>query len=709
MSKPTPTLEPYRATLRVGFVPSTFDADARTVKVLLYPRGFTRLTRDPEDPWGGELVEETFSLEPGHVRMERAQHGLPLLADHAWSAWEPGLESLENVLGKLDNVNITPTGIEAILRFSQRESIQWVIDDVEAGILDAVSMGALTYRSRREQREGRPTLLTWIDWELVEGSLTPVQAAPGARTQSASRPQGATARKESSMGDTTKTDEGKTEGTSEAGAAEAKPATLAHDVEAAVERGVKLRMQTARELKALGRKYGIADDEVDEIVEAAKTPDAARLSLLNKLKDGQAPRTEPAHGVELGEEAGDKLIKLGAAAILQRVFGTAKDENGVSLYEKALKDKRLAGVKPGDQTVERVAQMALMDIGQELLEEQSGGKINARHFRGLDPYDRAKVVMGQRKLASGMNTVSHFPITANTVVNVGLRQRYMERVSEWKRVSRKENLPNFKSTTYIGAGQFPALLDVGEHGTYQRGSWTESDFSLRLGKGGRIVSWTWELMLADDFNMIGRIIADAGQAARRYEDRKFRARIVANKMSDGATDFFSSANANISAVVGTPSVTTMKGALKKMAAQKGFAYPAGEVDADGNDITDGDDLILRPRLWMLGSDDYTDAEALLGAGYIPTAASGAPTPRMVRLRDGLIEEPFLDSQSPVFSVMFCDPNELAAVQHGHLASEDGPVFDQEDGFTVEGIDFKARDTFYVELVEPKAAVKITRS
>ncbi|MCC7539424.1 MAG: hypothetical protein IT379_24580, partial [Deltaproteobacteria bacterium] len=483
-------------------------------------------------------------------------------------------------------------------------------------------------------------------------------------------------------------------------------ATLATDAE--VERRVKLRMQTARELKEIGRKYNVADDFIEDLVEKAKTPEAAKLALLNKLAGQQPAKTEPAHGIELGEDAGDKLIKLGAAAILHRVLGDSKDDKGVRLYDKALRDKRLSGVKAGDAAVERVAQMSLMDIGQELLEEQSGGKINARHFRGLDPYERAKIVMGQRKL-SGANTTSHFPIIANTVVNVGLRQRYMERVSEWKRVARKENLPNFKSTTYIGAGQFPALLDVGEKGTYQRGSWTESDFTLRLGKGGRIVSWTWELQLADDFNMIGRIIADAAVAAQRYEDRKFRARIVANKMSDGTTDFFSVANANISGTTGTPSVTTMKAALKKMAAQKGNPYPAGEVDADGEDITDGDDLILRPALWMLGSDDMTDAEQLLGDGYIPTAATGAPTARMKRLRDGLIEEPFLDAQSPVFSIMFCSPQELAAVQYGHLQSEDGPVFDQEDGFTVDGIDFKARNTFYVELVEPKAAVKITRS
>lgn len=697
------TGQPQRATLRASFVPSTYDAEARTVRVLLYPRGFARITRDPDDPWSGDLVEETFALDPGAVRMERARHGLPLLADHAWSAYEPGLDSLANVLGKIDDVEITSAGIEGRLRFSARSEIQWVVDDVAAGILDAVSIGAMTYRARREDRDGRPPLLTWIDWEPVEGSLTPVQAAPGARTQSAS-PQ--SAHKEQAMDPktpTTQEPEGNAQPQTEGAKPEPKPNTASE---------VKLRLQLARTLRQIARGHSIDDDTVDEIVENATDEKSAKAALLDILGDRDKPSSaRPApkgeHGIDVVDDAGDKHIKLGAAAILKRVFGSERDASGGLLFDKALKDRRLSGIAPDDGVVEGMARMTLMDIGQDLLERQSGGRVTARHFRGLDQYERAKVVMGARTLA-GVNTVANFPIIANTVVNVGLRQRYMERPQWWKNAGRKVNLPNFKSTTYIGAGRFPPLLDVDEQGTYQRGSWTESSLSLRLKKGGRIVSWSWELMLADDFNLLGMIMSDGALAATRYEGRKFRSKILANKVTNTATDFFSVANANISAVTGTPSVSVMKAALKAMAIQKLEDYPDGEVDEDGVEI-DADHLILRPRWWMLGVDDMTDAEQLLGPGFVPTAATGVPTDRMRRLRDGLIEEPFLDEQATPFSVMFADPTELAAFQYGHLESEDGPVFDQRDGFENDGIDFKARDTFYIELVEPKAAVKITRS
>lgn len=446
--------------------------------------------------------------------------------------------------------------------------------------------------------------------------------------------------------------------------------------------------------RQLARKHRLTEADVDKVVNEAATFADAKLKILDMLSERQAPVTQirNEHSLEVGEEHGEKRIKLAAAGILSRVLGEE------SFAKACQKDKRLKGVVPDD--VGRFGRLSLMNIAQELMEERG---VSHRALRELDDYDRVKVLMGASSVHTLGNTVSDFPIIANTVVNVGLRQRYSERVSEWKRAARKENLKNFKTTKYIGAGNFPALLDVDEEGTYQKGTWTESEFDLKLSKGGRRVCWSWELMLADDFNMIARIIADGSQAAIRYEDRMFRTRLLANKMSDGTTDFFSVANGNISDTVGRPSASVMKATLKAMARQKGAPGAAGEVDEAGQYMA------LRPAIWMLGTDDLTDAEQLLGPNYVPTTAATAVTDRMRRLRDGLIEEPVLDDQTPVFSVMFSDPDELAAIQWGHLDSEDGPVFEQRPGFETDGIEFKARNTAYCEFVEPKAAVKIPRS
>lgn len=447
--------------------------------------------------------------------------------------------------------------------------------------------------------------------------------------------------------------------------------------------------------RQLARKHRLNEADVDKVVGEAATFADAKLKILDMLSARQEPVTQirNEHSLEVGEEHGEKRIKLASAGILSRVLGEE------SFAKACQKDRRLKGVVPDD--VGRFGRLSLMNIAQELMEERG---VSHRALRELDDYDRVKFLMGAPISSHTLgNTTSDFPVIANTVVNVGLRQRYSERQSEWKRAARKENLKNFKTTKYIGAGNFPALLDVDEEGTYQKGTWTESEFDLRLSKGGRMVCWSWELMLADDFNMIARIIADGAQAAVRYEDRMFLTRLLANKMSDGATDFFSVANENISGTTGTPSASVMKAALKTMSRQKGAPGAAGEVDEAGQYAG------LRPILWMLGSDDLTDAEQLLGPNYVPTSAANAVTDRMRRLRDGLIEEPVLDDQGTVFSVMFADPNELAAIQWGHLASEDGPVFEQRPGFDTDGIEFKARNTAYCELVEPKAAVKITRS
>lgn len=456
---------------------------------------------------------------------------------------------------------------------------------------------------------------------------------------------------------------------------------------------VAAKLADVATLRSFAERVKFDPARAQELVLAHPTLDAAKAAMLTELA-AKVPEITPVHsgGLVGGEDERDKTIKLAAAGILSHIMPSGD-------LAKALKDDRLSGVRADDSEVRRLSRMSLMDLGAELLEKRG---VSYRQLRGLDPVTRAKAVIGL-PVQGLSNTSDDFPIIADTVVNVGLKQRFEERRSEWKRVARREDLKDFKSAKFIGAGNFPAFLDVVESGTYQRGSFTESDFELRLGKAGRIVSWTWELMLADDFNMIERIIADAAIAAMRYEDRKFLAKLLANKLPDGSTDFFSSGNGNICGTTGTPSASVLKAAFKALARQRGEPGITGEVDADG------EYAVLRPALWMLGSDDLTDAEQLLGPNYMPTSAANAPTDRMRRLRDGLIEEPTLDDQSPVFSVLFTDPAILAAVQYGYLRGEGGPVFERQMGFTTDGFDFKGRLAFYVEFVEPRAALKIPRS
>jgi hypothetical protein len=672
--------------LKAAFVPSTFDAAARTVKVLLYSRGFSRPTRNPEDPWAG-VVEETFSLEPGAMRMERLAHGVPLTVAHlGWypqaAAADP-LKALEAVLGKIEDITITEAGIEGVLRFSSRESIEWVVQDVKDGILDAVSMGARTFRAVIEQREGKPDLWTWVDWELCEGSITPIQADPNARTQSASRetdPQ-----KDTTMPAPTETQP-------------APDAQTDAKIRAEARKLAAEQLANTKVARELARKFGLDEDKVEGLVAEHDSFDKVKLKILEMAADNQkgdgATSILSAHSVEVGAEAHEKQTRLLQAGMTLRLLGKEPRE-----AKDLLED---LGVKPDDREVRRAATLSMMDIGESLFEARGG---DVRKLRGLSRLDRVKVLMGATDVP-GLRTFASsadMPILIGAALRSYTRMRFVERRSDWKRASKKVNLPDFESVQALGGGNFPALLPVDENGVYQRGGVTESDYRVRLKKAGRIFPVSWELILADRWGRIQQLADDRVTACIRYEDRVVEGTFVANKMADGTTDIFSVAHANISATTGTPSTATLKGGMKVMARQRGEPGKAGEPDAAG------DYLKLKPAYWMLGTDDHTDAEALLGPNYLPTAASAAPTEKMKGLRNGLLEEPFLDDQDPVYSILIADPNEIVCLQHGYLEGADGPILEEETGFTVDGKDYKVMLPFYFSIVEYRGLAKIPRS
>lgn len=673
--------------LKAAFVPATFDAEARTVKVLLYSRGFSRMTRNPENPWG-DAVEETFSLEPGHMRQERMAHGVPLTVAHlGWvpqaAAADP-LKALESVLGKIDDLQVTEAGIEGVLRFSARESIEWVVKDVADGILDAVSMGARTFRAVIEQREGKPDLWTWIDWELCEGSITPIQADPNARTQSAS--QGTDTHKDTTMPAPTEIQ------TATATAQDdAKIRTEARKLAAEQLANTK----TAREL---ARKFGLDEDKVEALVAEHDSFDTVKLKILEMAADKQkasgATSVLSAHTVGVGAEDHEKQTRLLQAGMTLRLLGKEPRE-----AKNLLED---IGVKPDDREVRRAATMSLMDIGETLFEIRGG---DVRKLRGLTRLDRVKVLMGATDVP-GLRTFassSDLPILIGAALRSYTVQRFAERQSQWKRASKQVDLPDFESVQALGGGHFPALLPVDENGIYQRGGVTESEYRVRLSKAGRIFPVSWELILADRWGRIQQLANDRVTACIRYENRVVQGTLKANKMADGTTDIFSVAHENISATAGTPSTSTLKGGMKVMAAQRGEPGKAGEPDEAG------DYLALKPRYWMLGTDDHTDAEALLGPGYVPTAASAAPTQSMKGLADGLIHEPFLDDESPVYSVLVADPDEIVCLQHGYLEGARGPILEEQNGFTTDGKDYKVSLPFYFAVVEHRGLAKIPRT
>jgi len=154
---------------------STVNDDARTVD-LIFSTGAAVLRTD----WySGKQYREVLSMDPAHVRLDRLNAGAPLLDAH--SAWSVG-----DVLGTVqpDSARIQKGQGLATVRFSKRDTVEPVWQDVRDGIIRAVSVGYRIYKFQEDTpKDGGVPTRTAIDWEPFEVSMVPMPADIGARVR----------------------------------------------------------------------------------------------------------------------------------------------------------------------------------------------------------------------------------------------------------------------------------------------------------------------------------------------------------------------------------------------------------------------------------------------------------------------------------------------------------------------------------------------
>jgi hypothetical protein len=153
----------------------TINTEARSVE-LVFSTGAAVLRTDY---WSGKQYREVLSMEPAHVRMDRLNAGAPLLDAH--SAWSVG-----DVLGTVErnSASLTKGKGVATVRFSKRDSVQPVWQDVIDGIVSNVSVGYRVYKFQEDTpKDGGIATRTAIDWEPYEISMVPMPADIGARVR----------------------------------------------------------------------------------------------------------------------------------------------------------------------------------------------------------------------------------------------------------------------------------------------------------------------------------------------------------------------------------------------------------------------------------------------------------------------------------------------------------------------------------------------
>ena len=156
---------------RAMFAPETINVEERTVE-LVWSTG----AQVERSSWSrGDYIEE-LSMVPEAVRLDRLNAGAPFLDTHESF-------SLRSQIGVVLRAWLNGNEGRALVKFSRREDVESIFQDVRDGIYRNVSVAYKVHKTERDETGPVPVERA-VDWEPYELSLVPIPADAGAQVRS---------------------------------------------------------------------------------------------------------------------------------------------------------------------------------------------------------------------------------------------------------------------------------------------------------------------------------------------------------------------------------------------------------------------------------------------------------------------------------------------------------------------------------------------
>lgn len=366
----------------------------------------------------------------------------------------------------------------------------------------------------------------------------------------------------------------------------------------------------------------------------ACTVEHANTKLLAHLAQGAAP-VAGTHIVTV-EDSRDKFRAGAAASIMAR------------------------GKLTKDETNNNYRGFTLLDIARESL-VHAGVKTTGMDKMGLIA-------------AAFTHTGSDFPLLLANVANKAMLKGYEEAEETFQLWTAKGTLTDFKPGKRVDLNMFPALAQVQDGGEYSYATIGERGETVQLATYGKMFSITRQGIINDDIDAFSKIPQRMGRAAIRTIGDLVYAILTGNPpMSDGVT-LFHADHKNLLAAAGisTASVDAMR---VGMGLQKEGASTLGIRMAH----------LLVPLALEGTANVVRDSEYEVGA-----ASKNNTTPNFVRNTFDVISEARLDGNSSIAWYGTANAALHDTVEVSYLDGNETPTLEQQNGWHVDGVEFKVR-------------------
>lgn len=430
-----------------------------------------------------------------------------------------------------------------------------------------------------------------------------------------------------------------------------------------------------------------ATPSTDDVLKAERTRSADIITLC---RDAGVPE-------QAADMIGQGLTVEAAGLKLLRAMATKDEASGGHINVRTTRDEgetRQRGLEEALQhrldpraTLTDLGRQyrgaTLMELGREMLE--AGGT----KTRGMDRMTVAGYALKTRSAPGYMGSTDFGTILAN-VANKRMRESYERMGSTYKLWARQAPAaPDLKDINIVQISDAPGLRKISESGEYTYGAFSDAGNSYRMGKAGRIIAFTEEMMLNDDLRSYDRMVTAFGGAAGDYENEVVYSLLTGNVPVQGVA-MFHATHANVGTAP-TLDVDALRAARMLLRKQTGVKNKGeGEIARPLN---------ISPKYLLVPSDLETAANMLTSSNYTPTK-QGDINEFAAGGRNALepIVEPLLDS-APNRWFLAADSARVDTVEYCYLEGQNGPVITQRQGWEVDGVELKCKLYFAAAAID----------
>lgn len=427
-----------------------------------------------------------------------------------------------------------------------------------------------------------------------------------------------------------------------------------------------------------------------------------QLQRMNSEQSGLPIGNAP---LEVGESSVDKFHRAAVDGFRQRAFsgrnfnalkGEAGQFRSLEMSE-AVEDVERSFTKPAAGARDfRYA--SFYDLARSYLE-----MAGVRNLNGLPRHEvvRRAIRHGDElQRSTAYHATGSFSNLLLDASNKTLLMAYLESPSTWQLWARQAaSAPDFKNINRIRFGELPDPDMVPENGTYPDKAVSDSKESYSVDKYGEIFSITLEAMVNDDLDAMARIPAMHGAAMRRKVNRSVYAILTDNAALSDGTALFDAGHSNTD--TNALSATNLNTGFTKMMVQAGL---------DSNTI-----LNIMPRYLIVPPAVSATALQIVNSLADPSNAAastedasrpnfnsntanlyGPNGPRQLVV----VTDAYLSSSTSATTwFLAADSSQVDTVEVSFLQGEETPVLEREDGFDVDAVRFKCRQTWGTKAID----------